>query len=86
MDILVDTSDPDVIICFETWLLLAILDSEILPPDYVAFRRDRADCYGGVLIAIKCNLTQERDDVFCQYECEFVFIKIELMKGKPLEP
>ena len=43
---------PDCIIGTESWLNPGISDSEVMPPDFTAFRKDRSDSYGGSFIAI----------------------------------
>ena len=52
---LLDSSDPDVVVVTETLLKPTVLNSEIFPPCYAVFRKDRKDGYGGVLVAVKCN-------------------------------
>ena len=47
------TSDFNVFCITETWLSNNIPDGEILPSDYVLYRKDRPSRGGGVLIAIK---------------------------------
>lgn len=37
----------------ETWLHSGILDEEIVPPDYVIYRRDRGSRGGGVAVIAK---------------------------------
>ena len=52
---LIDAAKPDVIIGSETWLKPDISDSEIFPPGYHVYRKDRADGYGGVLLGISTS-------------------------------
>ena len=39
---LLDSSDPDVVVT-ETWLKPTVLNSEIFPPCYTVFRKDRKE-------------------------------------------
>jgi hypothetical protein len=32
-------------------------DSEVIPPSYTLYRNDRADGYGGILLAVKSDIT-----------------------------
>ena len=45
---------PDIIVGTETWLSANISDNEIVPAElnYNIYRKDRADDYGGVMIAV----------------------------------
>ena len=43
---LISSFDPDIIIGSETWLSASVLNSEFLPENYKAYRKDRADGYG----------------------------------------
>ena len=56
---IIDTANPSIIIGNETWLSPSIYSTEIFPPEYEVIRKDRNDGYGGVLIAIKRELTTE---------------------------
>lgn len=78
---LIDTADPDIIIGTETWLNADISSREVLPASYKVFRKDRADGYGGVLIAARVDLISEET---CQSNTESVFVKIQATNGKPL--
>lgn len=53
---LLNEHNPDIIAISETWLNPDILSSEFLPAEYTAFRRDRPDGYGGVLLACHNSL------------------------------
>ena len=63
---MIDETRPDIMIITETWLSPDILNSEIFPRGYSVFRKDRADGFGGVLIAcrngmhmVACKVTLE---------------------------
>lgn len=67
----------------ETWLNSNIHSAEIFPPNYDVITKDRADGYGGVLLAVKKyfifdRITPSYDDT------ESVFAKLSLGKGKSL--
>ena len=49
-------SDFDIFCLTETWLTECIYDHEILPNDFVLYRKDRPSRGGGVLIAIKASI------------------------------
>ena len=47
-----DACTPDIIIANETWLKPTIHTREVMPPGFNTTRKDRADGYGGVLLAV----------------------------------
>ena len=49
---LIYSKSYDIICITETWLHDQILNNEILPTNYMIYRRDRESCGGGVLIAV----------------------------------
>ena len=53
---LIDDHHPDIIFGTETWLLPIISTAEFLPANYMSFRKDRTDGYGGVLLAFRDTL------------------------------
>lgn len=73
-------NDIDVLIGSETHLTKDILNSEILPSNYIATRKDRDDGFRGIAIIKKNNIMVE--DIHFQ-NCELVAIKIE-MHEKPI--
>ena len=59
LQVLLDSTNPDILIGTETWLSESIYTSEIFPPSlgYDVIRRDRpSDPHGGVLLAAKTEL------------------------------
>ena len=69
--------EPTVIIGTETWLNPNIHSSEIFPPNYAVFRKDRGDGYGGVLIAV--NNAYIAETVNARHpEVESTFVKIKI--------
>jgi hypothetical protein len=75
---LIDSTKPDVIMGTETWLDPTITDSQIFPPNYKVFRKDRNLNGGGVLIAVKtdylCDPITDLDT-----DCEIVWSKLQLV-------
>ena len=53
----IEATNPNIIIASETWLKPTIISSEFLPQHYIAYRKDREDGYGGVLLAHKYKIT-----------------------------
>ena len=66
--------DIDILTGSETHLSPSIWNSEIIPPNYSAIRKDRDDGYGGVIIIYKNTFLVE---VSHQTKSEIVTIKIE---------
>ena len=56
----VDACAPDIIIANETWLKPTIHTSEVMPPGFNTLRKDRGDGYGGVLLAVSCEFTDNQ--------------------------
>lgn len=52
--------DPDVVTIAETWLCANIGDHEIVPPNYIIIKKDRLSRAGGVVIALRQNLSYGR--------------------------
>ena len=79
------TSDynPKFIIGSESWLTDSILNSEVFPPNYTVFRRDRPSGHGGgVFLACKQKIDCKQIDF--DTECELVACEIELPNSSPL--
>ena len=52
INVLIETSNPDIIIGTETWTNKDMLSSEFFPGNYSVYRMDRGtDSYVGVLVA-----------------------------------
>ena len=75
------TCNPDVILGTETWLNNEIQSSEIFPQNYTAFRRDRKDGFGGVVIVTRNDLICE-EIVNVNINTESIYCKIELQGNK----
>ena len=56
----INKHDPDIILGSETWLTADISSSEIFPPNYNVFRKDRSN--RPVFIACRNNITCEESD------------------------
>ncbi|XP_070212599.1 uncharacterized protein [Littorina saxatilis] len=72
---LIMTAKPDVIIGTETWLDPNVRDSEYLPPNYKAIRRDRNRRGGGVLVAAREDLQVTAVPDF-NTDCEILWTKL----------
>lgn len=54
---LIDSVKPDIITGTESWLKPDVLDSEIFPPDFTVYRKDRISSIGGgVFTAVADNI------------------------------
>ena len=56
---MINDQNPDFIAGTESWLSPNIYSSEIFPPTFTTFRRDRNDSHGGVFIACKSTFICE---------------------------
>ena len=75
------TNNIDVLIGSETHLACNIRDREIIPQNYQAFKQDRKDGYGGVIILAKKDLKIQ--EIRSSDESEIITIKIETFQ-KPV--
>ena len=76
---MINAVKPDIIFGSETWLVPNISTSEVFPPDYNVYRKDRGDGWGGVLLAIHSSLTSYQLPV--NTEAEFVsLLKLSVIK------
>ena len=73
---MIDELQPDVMIISETWLSPDILNSECFPSGYRIFCKDRADGFGGVLIACQNGITC--NDIHIDSPTEIVTCKLTL--------
>lgn len=79
---LIHAETPHFIAGTETWLNPNVYTSEIFPPNYQVFRRDREDGYGGVFFA--CHNTINCTQIPIHTLCEAVACKIKLSDGRML--
>ena len=68
---------PHIIIGTEIWLSNETCDNEIIPDgwNYVIYRNDRPDGYGGIMIAISKQLTSSKTSSL-QTDCEVLWTQI----------
>ena len=74
----IDTTKPDIDVGCETWLKPSINQGEFLPDDYVVYRKDRPDGYGGVLLGIHSSLNSHEIKVATDTE----FVTAKILSGK----
>jgi len=76
---LLHTHSPDIIAINETWLSPEISDSEVIPSNYVTFRKDRIEGRrpaGGVLLAVRPHLQPKRIE-HLETAAEIVWVEIK---------
>ena len=76
---------PDIVFGTETHLNVSINSSEIFPPNYAVFRKDRdiGTSGGGVLVAIRSDLiATHRIDL--DTDCEIVWVTIKIQGSKSI--
>ena len=71
----VEMCGPDIIIANETWLKLTVFNSEVMPPGFHTLRRDRADGWGGILLAVSHDLTDTEINI--NTNAEILAMKME---------
>ena len=62
----------------ESWLNPNIYSGEVFPSEYNAFRKDRSDCYGGVIIACHNKLTSFQLTLDDNSSSELIVIQLQL--------
>ena len=89
LDLLLDTTKPDVIIGTETWLDSSISSSEYFPANrYTVYRRDippnsKGQSHGGVLIAINSEFYSTEINSL-QTDCEIVWVELTSQNSRKL--
>jgi hypothetical protein len=79
----VEYFSPDCVLGTESWLNANIHNSEIFPPNYTVYRKDRDTTGGGVFIALKSQYTCS--EIPCVLpNCETVWAKIDLKNSRTL--
>ena len=68
--------NPDFIAITGTWLHNNIDDNELLPNSYNIHRKDRESRGGGVLLAVKSNISCFRRHDLEESDCELLWGKI----------
>ena len=61
----------------ESWLNPNIYSGEVFPSEYNAFRKDRSDCYGGVIIACHNKLTSFQLTLDDNSSSELIVIQLQ---------
>ena len=74
--VFIENHHPNIVIGTESWLSPAVLNSEVFPPKYQVFRKDRIDGYGGVFLALECCFICS--EIPLNTSCEIVACKIEV--------
>ena len=83
LDLLLDTTKPDIIIGTETWLYPSISSSEYFPASrYTMYRRDRppnskGQSHGAVLIAINSKFENTEINSL-KTDCEIVWVELTI--------
>ena len=78
---MLERDNPDIVVGTETWLKPDVSNAEIFPSSYTIYRKDRADSYGGVILAVKTDFVSEMITLptdKSDTELETVFAKITL--------
>jgi hypothetical protein len=79
----VEATDADVIIGTESWLSKEIKDSEICPPDYNIYRKDREHGKGGgVFIMVSSQYISSDPGIPVPPEVEMVWSQIQVVGSK----
>ena len=79
--LMLERDNPDIVVGTETWLKPDVSNAEIFPSSYTIYRKDRADGYGGVILAVKTDYVSEMITLptdKSDTELETVFAKITL--------
>ena len=66
--VFVDEHKLNIIIGSESWISPAVYSSELFPANYIVFRKDREDGYGGVFILCSRRLFSENLPLTTTYE------------------
>ena len=72
---LLESTSPDIILGSETWLNPSIYNSEICPPTFDIYRKDRPDGWGGVLVAVRKTLISHQ--IQTNPDAEAVLVSIQ---------
>ncbi len=79
---MIDSLDPDVIIGTESKLSQHHLDSEIFPPNFIPWRKDRNADGGGIFIAVNSRVRSDIVDFDFDISCEALWVTIQISSGK----
>ncbi|XP_065942060.1 uncharacterized protein [Magallana gigas] len=81
-EVLVENSEPDIIVGTKTWLNNNIFSAELLPSTLNIFRRNRADSYGGLLIVVKNDLVCR--PIFTSKDHELLCVRLQPTRRKSI--
>lgn len=80
----VKSSNPHVILVTETWLKPDIGNSECIPDNYTAYRKDRLGrTGGGVLIAVRNDIITTHLE-YLDVDAELIWISLQMVNSKPI--
>lgn len=80
----VKSSNPHVILVTETWLKPDISNSECIPDNYTAYRKDRLGrTGGGVLIAVRNDIIATHLE-YLDVDAELIWISLQMVNSKPI--
>lgn len=68
--------EPDILCLVETWLNESYFDGELIPKDYILYRKDRGNRGGGVAIAIKRDMISNEIEIN-NNETEAIWVEIK---------
>jgi hypothetical protein len=81
---LLQSLKPDVIFGTETFLASEVATSEVFPPGYKVYRRDRNRKGGSVLLAVLDSLVSTEEPDLSRPNCEIIWVKVKLRGCKDL--
>jgi len=82
--VLLNEHKADIVMGSESHLDETINSSEILPPTYNIFRKDRTLGGGGVFIGIKNHLTAVVENLSSDCDAEFIWVKLLTQESHPV--
>ena len=80
---MIEETKPDIIVGTESWLRPDIKDSEIFPPNFTVYRRDRDTRGSGVFTAVSDHLLSSRQEQL-KTSCEMMWTKINVVGSRDL--
>ncbi|XP_040078359.1 uncharacterized protein LOC115331960, partial [Ixodes scapularis] len=82
--------NPHIVTITETWLHPLILDSEIVPPNYIILRKDRTTRGGGVAILLKRGIPYEHmpdvkdvESLWCKVSFDYYSVVVGVVYRPP---
>ena len=80
---MIEETKPVVIVGTESWLRPDIKDTEIFPPNFTVYRRDRDTRGDGVFTAVSDHLLSSRQEQL-EISCEMIWTKIKIVRSRDL--